>query len=137
MRTVTIQTANIIEHRPVHPIFFQGRVHRALVACPAQLSGLPLGFERRGPLVTLRTLSFANGGVGHVKDDTSTIGAMRVVAGNAVLIRYRVIHVRSFEREFFNLMTLFTEGGRIPFQQEIGFGRRMWIMAIKAAFPLV
>jgi hypothetical protein len=69
--------------------------------------------------VALRALPLGNGGMGHVEDDTSVIGAMRVVAGNAVLIRYGIIHVRFFESEFLNLMALCTERGRFPFQQKI------------------
>ena len=87
--------------------------------------------------MAFRALPLGNGGMGYVKDDTSVIGAVRVVAGNAVLIRYRVIHVRSFERKFFNLMTLCTEGRRISFQQKIGFGRCMRIMAVEAPFTFV
>ena len=87
--------------------------------------------------MAFRTLPLGNGGMGHVKDDTSVVGAMRVVAGNAVLIPDRVIHVRSFESEFLNLMTLFTERRSISFQQEIEIGRRMGDMAVETTFTLV
>jgi hypothetical protein len=87
--------------------------------------------------VALSTLSLGNRSMGHVKDDTPGIGAMRVVAGNAVLIRHRVIHVRPFESEFFNLMTLGTEGRRFPLQQETRSGRGMRIMTVEATFTLV
>lgn len=107
------------------------------MAFAAELSGLLLGPERRGPLVALRTLPLGNRGMGHVKDDASAIGAMGVVAGNAVLIRHRIIHVGPFESEFFSLMALNTEGRRFSFQEEIRFGRRMGIMAVEATFSLV
>jgi hypothetical protein len=87
--------------------------------------------------VALRTLLLGNRGMGHVKDDASAIGAMGVVAGNAVLIRHRIIHVGPFESEFFSLMALNTKGRRFSFQQEIRFGRCMGIMAVEATFSLV
>ena len=87
--------------------------------------------------MALGALPLGNRAMGHVKDNTSAIGAMGVVAGDAVLIRHRIIHVGPFESEFVNLMALSTEGRRFFFQQEIPFGRRMWIMAVEATFSLV
>ena len=87
--------------------------------------------------MALGALPLGNRAMGHVKDNTSRIGAMGAVTGNAVLIRHRVIHVRSFESEFSNLVTPNTEGRRFSFQQEIPIDRRMWIMTVEAAFSLV
>ena len=87
--------------------------------------------------MALGAFPLGNRAMGHVKDNTSAIGAMGVVAGDAVLFRHGVIHVGSFESEFVNLMALSTEGRRFFFQQEIRFGRRMWIMAVEATFSLV
>ena len=86
------------------------------MALTAQLSGFLLGPERWSPLVALGTLPLGNRRMGHVKDDTPVTRAMGVVAGNAVLICHRVIHVRSLESEFVKLMALGTEGRRFPFQ---------------------
>ena len=87
--------------------------------------------------MALGALPLGNRAMGHVKDNTSAIGAMGAVTGDAVLIRHRIIHVGPFESEFVNLMALSTEGRRFFYQQEIRFGRRMWIMAVEATFSLV
>ena len=80
----------------------------------AQLSGFLLGPERWRVLVALRAFPLGNRRMGHVKDHTPAIGAMGVVAGTAVLVRHRIIHVCPFEGEFFKLMALATEGRRLP-----------------------
>ena len=87
--------------------------------------------------MALGALPLGNRAMGHVKDNTSSIGAMGAVTGDAVLIRHRIIHVGALESEFFNLMALGTEGRRFLYQQEIRFGRRMGIMAVEATFSLV
>jgi hypothetical protein len=87
--------------------------------------------------VALGTLSLGNGSVGNIKDDSSIVRSMRVMAGSTVGGCHRVIHVFFCKRWFVGLVTLQTEGRRFPFQQEIGIGRRMRIMAIEATFTLV
>ena len=62
---------------------------------------------------------------------------MGVVARSAIGVCHRIIHVLFCKRYFISLVTLQTEGRRFPFQQEIGIGRRMRIMAIEATFTLV
>jgi hypothetical protein len=84
--------------------------------------------------VALGTLSLGNGSVGNIKDDSSIVRSMRVMAGSTVGGCHRVIHVFFCKRWFVGLVTLQTEGRRFPFQQEIGIGRRMRIMAIEATF---
>jgi hypothetical protein len=87
--------------------------------------------------VALGALSLDNRSVGNIKDDSPIVRSMGIVAGSAVGGFHRVIHVFFCKRWFVGLVTLQTKGRRIPFQQRIGFGRRMRIMAVEATFTLV
>ena len=61
-----------------------------------------------------RTPSSDNVSVSHIEYHASLIGTVWIVAFSAIATRHRVIHVRSFESEFFNLMALDAEGRRFP-----------------------
>jgi len=96
MGVVTIQTANVINQWPVHPVFVECLLKHFFVTLPAQLSGLFFGLKRGsrgGLLVALVTLSLGNTGMGNIKYGSPLIGAMRVVAGATVRLCYLVIHV--------------------------------------------
>jgi hypothetical protein len=56
---------------------------------------------------------------------------MRIVAGDAVGICHRVIHVRSSKSELFSFMALFAKGRHILFQQKFCFGRSMRVVAVE------
>lgn len=122
MRAMTIQTANIINQGPVHPVFVKCLRNHIFVTLPAQLSGLLFGLEgvrRSGFLVTLGTLSLGNTSMGNIKYDSPCIGAMRVVAGVTVRLCHIVIHVLPFKSEFIGFMALHAEERHISFQEKI------------------
>ena len=136
MRLMTVQAAEIINERPVHPILVKGLIHHLFVALFAQFSGRSPGLQGRTPLVASGALSLGNGHMGHVEYSPPGIGAVGIVAGNTVRIPYRVIHVRSFESELSCLMALFAEQRNLGFQQMISSGGCMRIVAVETPFAL-
>ena len=138
MGVVTIQTSDIIHQGPVHPIFGKRFVHHVFVALPAQLIALLLGLERGfrfGPRVALSTFFLADRLMSIGIQDTLFVGAVRVVAGAAVGIRYGVVHVLLFKKRFVGLMAPQAKRGRFLFQQKSQPVRGMGVVAVET--PLV
>ena len=115
MRLVTIQAADTINERPVHPTLVEGLIHHLFVTLFAQFSGRSPGLQRSTLLVAGGALSLGNGPMGYIEYGPPGIRAVGIVAGNTVRIRHGVIHVRSFESELACFMTLIAERRNLGF----------------------
>ena len=103
----------------MHPILRKCFVHHFVVTLPAQVDALYFGLEGpwgSGFFMTLSTLLLTYRGMCISIDETLFIGAVRVVTGATVRIRYRIIHVVAHKRRFVSFMALHTENRRIIFQ---------------------
>jgi hypothetical protein len=94
---MTIHTADLVDQWPVYSFLVKCFVHHIFMALATQLSGFLFGLYGSGFLVALSTPSLDNCSVGHIKDNTPIVRSVGVMAGSAVGIFYRVIHVLPFE----------------------------------------
>lgn len=69
--------------------------------------------------MALATLSLGYTSMGYIEYDPPVIRAMGIVAGVAVGIPHRVVHVFSLKSEFPRVMALLTEGRNLGSEQII------------------
>ena len=82
--------------------------------------------------MALATLSLGYSGMGYIEYDPPVIGAVGIVAGVAVGIPHRVVHVFSLESEFAGVMTRLTEGRNLGSEQIISLYRGVRLVTVEA-----
>ena len=82
--------------------------------------------------MALATLSLGYSGMGYIEDYPPAIGAMGIVAGVAVGIPHRVVHVLFLESEFAGVMAFLTEGRNLGSEQIICLYRGVRLVAVEA-----
>jgi hypothetical protein len=137
MRFVAVQTSRFVNKRPVDSILVKRVIHHAAMAPPTEFvtrsSGLKRGWGIRG-LVALRTDFIGNRSVHIIKQYSSPVRAMGVMAGRTIRLFDRIVHVLFRKSRTIGLMTVHAERNQIVFQKMKGLCRGMGIVAIRTAF---
>ena len=96
MGFMAVQTAYLVNERPVDPVLIKCVIHHGAVAPPTQLKPCLLRLQRvgrsRGFMALCARLT-GNRSMHIIKQDSSPVRTMGVMAGTAVRFRHRIIHM--------------------------------------------
>jgi hypothetical protein len=96
MGFMAVQTTHFVNQRPMDPVLIKCVIHHGAVAPPAQLKPRLLRLQRvgrSGGFVTLCARLIGNRSVHIVEQYTRPTRAMGIMAGRAVRLRHRIIHM--------------------------------------------
>jgi hypothetical protein len=119
----------------MHPFFIERFVHHVVVTSPAKLKARLFDLERggcSGLLMALLTHLIGNGRMHMSKQDDRLVRAMGVMATGTARIRHGVIQVLLSKNGAVSLVTCFTEGRHVFFQEIIVCGGCVWVVAGEA-----
>jgi hypothetical protein len=112
MGLVTVKAALLVHQGPVHTVLRQHVIHYVVMTSPTEIETCPFYLEwrgRSGLLVTLVAHSFGHRCMDVIKEHSCRVGSMSVVAGGAVAVGYRIIHMCLAEIRSIRLMAIHTE----------------------------
>ena len=137
MRFVAVQTTRLVDERPVDSILIKRVIHHAAMAPSTEFVTRSSCLKRSwgiGGLVALGTDLIGNRLMDVIKQDSSPVRAMGVMAGRTIRLFDGVVHVLLSKSRAIGLMTAYAECNQIVFQKMKGLRRGMRIMTIRATF---
>ena len=137
MRFVAVQTTRFVNERPMDSILIKRIIHHAAMAPSTEFVTRPSCLKRSwgiGGLVALGTDLIGNRLMDVIKQYSSPVRAMGVMAGRTIRLFYRVVHVLLSKSRTIGLVTAYAERNQIVFQKMKGLCRGMGIVAIRATF---
>ena len=137
MRLMAIQTTHFINERPMDSILIKRVIHHAAMAPSTEFVTRSSCLQWSwgiGGLVALGTDLIGNRLMDVIKQDSSPVRTMGVMAGRTVRFFDGVVHVLLDKSRTIGLMTAHAERNQIVFQKMKGLRRGMRIVAIRATF---
>lgn len=138
--TVAVQAADPVCKRCVHSIFIECLIDHCLMAIPAQQGGFFSGLTGIGGCgvrMALFTFFLGHRYMNVIIQNSSFAGTMGAVAGITHAVGDLIIHVPFCKKGAVGLVALLAQCGHFFFQQIIGAGRGMRVVAAHTALSLL